>query len=92
MIPRVCRECLHISPRTWYAQIARVAALGAATYGLAWLVIVIPSSYSLPMLVLGYLAGSTAFVVGALYLIGPDLRDTLRRFQAQVLPALTARF
>jgi O-antigen/teichoic acid export membrane protein len=87
MIPRVCRECLHIEARGWYAQIARVAALGAGTYGLAWLVIVIPSGYSLPMLVLGYLVGSAAFVVGALYLIGPDLRDTLRRFQAQLAPS-----
>jgi hypothetical protein len=44
------------------------------------------------MLVLSYLAGSAAFVVGALYLIGPDLKNTLRNFQSQVLPAFTARF
>lgn len=92
MIPRVCRYCLQIAPSRWYGQVARVAALAAATYGVAWLVIVIPTAYSVPFLALAYVLASIVFLIGARLLIGPDLKNTLRNFQAQVLPALTARF
>jgi O-antigen/teichoic acid export membrane protein len=91
LIPPICRECLQIRARVWYGQIARVAALAAATYGLAWVALVIPFGYSLPTLVVAYLIASVAFLIGALILIGPDLRSTLRRLQAQMLPALKLR-
>jgi O-antigen/teichoic acid export membrane protein len=91
LIPPICRDCLQIKARVWYGQIARVAVLAAATYGLAWVALVIPAGYSLPVLVLAYLVASVAFLIGALILIGPDLRSTLRRLQAQVLPALKLR-
>jgi hypothetical protein len=76
-VPRICRECLLISPSSWYAQIARAVALGAATYGTAWLLLAYFERLMLPYLVAGYAAGSAAFLLGAYGLIGPELRTTL---------------
>lgn len=76
-VPRICRECLRIAPSSWYAQIARAAALGAASYGTVWLLLGYFGRLTLPYLVAGYLAGSAAFLLGALGFIGPELRHTL---------------
>jgi O-antigen/teichoic acid export membrane protein len=76
-LPRICRECLMISPSSWYAQIARAVALGAATYGTAWLLLAYFERLTLPYLVAGYLAGSAAFLLGSWSVIGPELRHTL---------------
>jgi O-antigen/teichoic acid export membrane protein len=81
MIPRICRECLAISPMSWYAHIAKVLALGTVAYGSMWLLVVVPNSQSTLALVIAYTAGSLAFLAGTLLLIGPDLRDTVRRLR-----------
>jgi len=79
MIPRICRECLGISPLSWYGHIAKVLALGAVSYGSMWLLVVIPYSYSTPALAASYAAGSVIFLAGTLLLIGPDLRAAVWR-------------
>jgi O-antigen/teichoic acid export membrane protein len=85
MIPRICRECLGISTWTWFTQILKVAALGAVTYGSAWLLLVIPHSYSTLALAAGYVLASAAFLAGSLLLMGPDLRTTICRLPQQLV-------
>jgi O-antigen/teichoic acid export membrane protein len=77
MIPRIYQQCLSISTQTWWTHILKVAALAAVTYGLAWVVIVLPGSYSTPALVIAYAVASAAFLVGAFFLIGTDLKQTI---------------
>lgn len=85
MIPRICRECLGISPMSWYAGIAKALALSAVTYGSVWLLVVIPNSQSTLALAIAYAAGTVAFVAGTLLLIGPDLRGTVWRLPSLIL-------
>jgi O-antigen/teichoic acid export membrane protein len=85
MIPRICRECLGISTWTWFTQILKVAALGAVTYGSAWLLLVVPHSYSTLALAAGYVLASAAFLAGSLLLMGPDLRTTIWRLPQQLV-------
>jgi O-antigen/teichoic acid export membrane protein len=77
MIPRICKQCLHISTWSWYLHVAKIVALAAATYGSAWILIVLPHSYSLLASILAYAGATALFLVGALLLIGSDLRSTI---------------
>lgn len=79
MIPRIYKQCLMISTRGFYAHVLKVVALAALTYGTAWLLIVAPNSYSTPALVVSYVVASTAFLTGAFFLIGAELRETIVR-------------
>jgi hypothetical protein len=79
MIPRICRECLLVSRRSWYAPILRIVLLAGITYGSFWVFVVIPSSYSTLALALAYVAASAIYVAAAFFLIGPDLRHSIRR-------------
>ena len=81
MVPRICRECLKSGVWSWYAQVLRVLALAAGTYGLAWLALSALSSHSLPALVLGFAVASAAFGAGAYFMIGSDLRETVQRLR-----------
>jgi hypothetical protein len=89
MVPRICRECLQTSPWTWYGHVGRVLALGAVTYGVSWLVVSALGTFTLPVLVIAYLLATIAFGVGALVMIGSDLRETLQRMR-DLLPARKA--
>jgi hypothetical protein len=53
-------------------------------YGLAWILIVIPSGYSVLGCIIGYAIATIAFGAAALFLIGPDLKSTIRGLQATV--------
>ena len=85
MIPRMCRECLLVSSWSWYGHVARVLALAALAYGSAWVLFVVPASYSTLSLVVGYLAASVVFLAGALLLMGPELRETIWRLPRRLL-------
>jgi O-antigen/teichoic acid export membrane protein len=85
MIPRICRECLRVSIWTWYAQIGKVLALAAATYGSMWLLVVLPNSYSATGLAIAYVIATAAFLGGTLMLIGPDLRETVWRLLRPIM-------
>jgi O-antigen/teichoic acid export membrane protein len=78
MVRRICKECLYIAPSAWYGHVAKAMAAAAATYGLAWVAVAIPSRYSLPGLVIAYVIASLGFMAAAYFLIGPDLKTTLR--------------
>src|SRR5713226_3348294 len=79
MVPRICRVCLQSPAATWYLHVLKALGLGALTYGPAWLVISLTSLSSLPIVILAYSVGTAAFGVGTYLLIGPDLRQTIRR-------------
>jgi len=85
MVPRVCRECLDLPVREWFAHFAKVLGLGAGAYGLAWLAIVVPTSYSTVGLVLAYVLASAVFMAAAYLTIGPELKLTVRRLPGQVM-------
>ncbi len=84
MIPRISHECLGITAADWYAHTLRAAALAVVTYGVASLVLLIPSGHPLWVLALAYALASFAFAAGALFLLGPDLRSTLRGLRAAI--------
>jgi O-antigen/teichoic acid export membrane protein len=79
MVPRICRACLEGRVPGWYVHVAKVLGLGAVTYGPAWLLLNVAGLASLPISILAYAVGSAAFGLGAYLLIGPDLRQTIRR-------------
>jgi O-antigen/teichoic acid export membrane protein len=85
MIPRICRECLLVSTRSWYTPLLRNFVLAGITYGSLWLFVVIPWSYSTLALALAYVAASTVYVAASFFLIGPDLRDTIRRLPQRLI-------
>jgi O-antigen/teichoic acid export membrane protein len=76
-VPRICRECIGISPKIWYVHILRVMALASLTYGPPWLLIKMLGIYSVVPLGLAYLLGTVLFLLGAYFLIGPVLRSSL---------------
>jgi O-antigen/teichoic acid export membrane protein len=80
-IRRICRECLDMRPATWFAHIARIGALVAATYGVAFALdrLLVPDS--VPAIALAYLLGSLAFAIGGYLLIGDELRAALLRLR-----------
>jgi len=83
MIPRICRQALRIDPLSWFGHVARVVVLAGATYGLSWVVVVVPLSYSTRALAVAYVGASVVFLAGALFLIGPDLRTTILQVPAR---------
>lgn len=85
MIPRIARQCLHVSRSSWYWQITKVLVLAMATYGSAWTLLVVPGSYSTSILAIGYLAASAFFALGALVLMGEDLRQAAWRLPRRLV-------
>jgi O-antigen/teichoic acid export membrane protein len=85
MVPRVCRECLQVPTWTWFAHVFRVLGLAAITYGVAWLVVSATGSFTLPVLVAGYVVATAAFAAGAYVMIGTDLRLTLQRLRGTLV-------
>src|SRR5260370_23553403 len=47
MLPRICKQCLHLSIWSWYLHVLKILALTAATYRSAWVPILRPHSDSL---------------------------------------------
>jgi len=80
ILPGICRECLHVSPWSWYAHVLKAAGLAVVSYGLAWVLLLVAGTFSLTALAVAYLAASVLFAAGSYVLIGADLRDTLLRF------------
>jgi O-antigen/teichoic acid export membrane protein len=80
-IRRICRECLEMAPSSWYAHIARIGALVAATYGIAFLLDRLLAPDSTIAMAVAYLLGSAAFAIGGYALIGDELRSALLRLR-----------
>lgn len=84
MVPRVCRECLHIPVRGWYVHFAKVIALGAITYAPTWWFIAVPTGYAIPGLAIAYVISTLAFLGIAYLSIGPELKLTVRGLPAML--------
>lgn len=84
MVPRVSKECLMKPTLDWFVHIAGIYAVGSVIYGLAWFAIVVPSGYSLVGCAAGYIAGTAGYAAAASYLIGPDLKDTIRKLRMAI--------
>ena len=78
-IPRMCRECIGMEPRSWYSQVLKVLGLGAVTYGVAWLVLLALGAFSFVALGLAYVAATAGFAIGTYLLVGSELRQSIRR-------------
>jgi len=79
IVPRICRECLQITPWSWYAHLLKAVGLAVPLYGAAWVLVTATGSFSLLPLAIAYIAASIGFAVGAYLLMGSDLRETLLR-------------
>jgi O-antigen/teichoic acid export membrane protein len=91
LMPRICRACLKTPTRDWFAHVGKVVAVSAVTYGIAWIAIVVPSGYSLAGCVIGFVVATLGFGVAAMFLIGPDLKSTIRSLPATMRVARPAR-
>jgi hypothetical protein len=78
-VPRICRLCLEEEAWPWYGHVLRVLGLGALTYGVVWLVLVLTGSLTLVPIAIGYVAGSGLYLLGAYALMGAELKETLMR-------------
>ncbi len=82
-VPRVCRTCLGIGARAWYAHVGRVLALAGATYGVAWLLAMAVGGGGVAAWSLSFLAATLAFATAGYRMIGEPLRSRL----VSLLPA-----
>ena len=76
-VPRICKECLKITPREWYAHVLRVFILSTLTYGIAWIVTLINGKFTFLALLTSYIVSTLAFLTGTFYMIGNELRTTM---------------
>jgi len=77
-VPRTCRECLGTPVWDWFAHIARIGLLTAASYGAIWWVgTATGMSATFWGLTLSYLVGSLAFLAGARMMICEELQNAL---------------
>ncbi|MEO6797433.1 MAG: oligosaccharide flippase family protein [Candidatus Dormibacter sp.] len=87
-VPRICRECLGISPLAWYREVARVTTVLALSYGAAYWLALTVGRGSLWWLVGCYGIGSVAYVAGVYLVAGRDLRGL--RPGSRLTPSLEA--
>jgi O-antigen/teichoic acid export membrane protein len=76
-VPRICVECLKIPTEKWYLQVLRIFLLICFTYGLAGAVLHVLDNSGILSLSLAYIGGSTLFLIGAYFMIGGELRETI---------------
>jgi O-antigen/teichoic acid export membrane protein len=85
MVPRVCRECLHIPVLDWFVQFFKVAGTAVVVYALAWWLIAVPTSFSIYGLAIAYVIASLVYIAAAYFLIGPELKTTVRALPAKLM-------
>jgi O-antigen/teichoic acid export membrane protein len=79
-VPDFCEECLQMSVAAWYWHLGRILILIAGTYGSTGALLAVWGVTSLEGVTIGYLAGSTGFLIGAYALVGEELRQALLGF------------
>src|ERR1700683_810357 len=85
-LPRICRECIGISPLGWYLNLGSIAMVGAVSYLGAWFIVVSIVGMHTGALCLGFLGGSIAYLIATDVILGSPLpRElvTTRSFQAR---------
>ncbi len=87
-VPRICRECLGMSPLAWYRDVAKVTAVIVITYGAAYWLALSAGRGSLGWLVACYAVSSALYAAIVALLIGRELRGL--RPSAVALPSMEA--
>ena len=80
-------QCLKISPRTFYLEVALSMGLGALAFGPPFLLLFTSLSFDLHWAALGYLSGLTLYAAGFWFLAG----DAAREEVTSILSRLKAR-
>lgn len=75
-LPRICRECLEVPLRSWWAQMLRPMALIVVTYGIAY---VLARQSSTGILAAAFVLSSIVYGIAGFALAGPELRAAVRR-------------
>jgi len=84
-VPRVCRACLEMRPSAWFVGFFRVLVVGGLAYGLTWVLVARPGSYSVQSLAIAYVIGCAAYLLAAYAMIGPELRETVNGLPDKVV-------
>jgi O-antigen/teichoic acid export membrane protein len=87
-IPRVCSQCLLISSKSWFFHILKVITLAIIIYGVEWTIIMIFDIYLIPFLLLLYALATAIFLVSAYFMIGKDLKETIKEFKKTLFQKL----
>ncbi len=82
VIPRICKECLHLSVIEWYTHILKITSIGICSYGLAYLTL---SSQGTLALIVGYIMASLVFLICSYMIATPELRNSFKAKLAEVL-------
>ncbi len=79
-IPRFSAECLKTSGWKWFRMSGFLTALGFLSYGLPWLVLwMMGRGLDTYGLVVAYVFGSIVFLLVGWHVIGPELKDLVRK-------------
>jgi O-antigen/teichoic acid export membrane protein len=79
-LPRICRECIGIAPRTWYWHVFRIMGSAFLIYGSAWGLITWGGNFSVPVLATAYGVASIIYCAVAYGMMGNSLRATIVRY------------
>ncbi|MBT5472654.1 MAG: hypothetical protein HOK41_18780, partial [Nitrospina sp.] len=84
-------ECLAISPRRFYLEVALSFALGAVAYGPIFLALNYTVGFDLHWAMLGYLSGFSLYALGVWFVAGvearEEIKDVVNRLRAKRRPA-----
>ncbi len=78
-LPRICRECIGIAPRTWYWGVLRILGSGLLIYGTAWALRGWFGNFSILSLATAYGVGTIIYAAVAYAMMGDVLREDLSR-------------
>ena len=77
-VPRICRECLHVKTVSWYRQVGTVALLGAGSYGVTAIGLLLSHRVSPVGLVAAFALGSALYAAIGYVLAWPEFRREWR--------------
>jgi O-antigen/teichoic acid export membrane protein len=84
-VPRMCRECLGLSPRIWMVGVARIMAVTVITYGPAyWLATALGAG--VVVLAIFFALASVGYVGAGYLLLGRELRAAANQLRSAARP------
>ncbi|MGD8963516.1 MAG: oligosaccharide flippase family protein, partial [Desulfobacterales bacterium] len=84
IVPRYCIECLKIPVRRWYGHVIKAYFLAGLIYGFAWIFLKFFNVSSILVLIVTYIGASTFFMIGAFFMIGDELKETIFRYMQDI--------
>jgi hypothetical protein len=79
-LPRTCRECLGIAPRTWYWHVLRIMGSALLIYGSAWGLVNWVGNFSILALATAYGVASIIYCAVAYEMMDDLLRATIMAY------------